>query len=60
MKAWLVDEEVSVLGTNNSQNGEMHKNLLSALNGMNHKNFRPQKFEAIWYMVCLTPGLYLL
>ena len=50
--ASLVDEEVSVLGTNNSQNlvrfmKIYHGNLLSRQNGMNHKNFRPLKLGAI-------------
>ena len=43
--AWLVDKEVSVLGTNNSQNlGRFEtKFTFKAI----HENFTPQKFGAI-------------
>ena len=49
---WLVDEEVSVLGTNNPRNLRTfmriyHKNFVSKQNSINHKNFRPRKFETV-------------
>ena len=47
--AWLVHAEVSELGTSNSRNlGKC--NLLSRQNGMNHENFRPWKFGAIYML----------
>ena len=48
--AWLVDEEVSMLGTITIQEESQklyHENLLLRQKGINHENFRPQKIGAI-------------
>ena len=42
---WLVDKEVC-LALTFTKFRKLHEDLLSRQNSMNHKNFRPRKFEA--------------